>query len=211
MGEEKDCYVVYRVYRGKELPDTNKTSHIYGWTCSKKVLKAFLKQRGEKKYLLKKMTMDELSNRLHDHDHDVAGRYMIDFIKLKSAKTGEEFHLFMTVHEMNQAERAIQRLFEDACDLDKIDPDDISRYVNMVINLQEKYYDALFYLGYRPKEIEGLFSDDFITTSSYPYDGIPFDEYYMNDDPPVYSPTADVANKIIYSIESFVKVMREDL
>ena len=208
--------MVYRVYDNKERPDEKRNSHIYGWTCSKKVLKAFIHQRGEKKYLVKKMTMEELTNRLHNHDYDATGRYAIDFIKLKSVKNGEEFKLFMTANEMKQVEREVQRIFEDLSDLDRIDPDNISRYVNMVANLNEKFYDALFYLGYRPKEIEAAFDSPLGDMCTNPYDGIECEEYYQSNscnDEGRRQLTAydDVSNKIIYSIESFIKVMRKDL
>lgn len=211
--EEKKYHMVYRVYSNKERPETKDRSHAYGWTGNTKVLKAFLKQRDSKKYLVTKMNMDEITNRFTNHDYDATGSYMIDYIKLKSSKSGEEFHLFMTLNEMRQVEGNIKRVFDDICALDRIDNNDIFRYVNMVLNLNTKYYDALYYLGYRPKEISGLFDSYMEHTADLSYDGMQCEEYYINqcNDELRLSKLEDASNKILYSIESFVKVMRKDL
>ena len=215
MNEEKKYYMVHRLYSSKERPGVKEVSTIYGWTSSKTVLKGFFKQRNEKKYLVVKMRMSEIEELISSNSYEGTGRYMIDFLKLKSAKTGEEFHLFMTVNELNEVERKVQKMFEELCSLDRIDKDNIITYVNLVLNLNEKYYDALFYLGYRPGEISGLCDSDIgydIATSIY--EGMPCEEYYnrssCNDEGRI-SELDDASNKILYSIESFIKVMRNDL
>lgn len=213
MDEEKEYYMVYRMYSNKERPGVKENSHIYGWTNNKNILKGFFKQRDERKYLVVKMRMVEIEELVCSHSYEGTGDYMIDYTKLKSSKTQEEFSLFMTVNEMREVERGVQRIFEDLSALDKINADDILSYVNMVLNLDQKYYDALFYLGYRPKEIEGLFDSDMCICDKVPWEGMPCEEFYqprvVNDTPG--GALKDVATKIIYSIESFIKVMRKDL
>ena len=98
------------------------------------------------------------------------------------------------------------------CSIDRIDGD-IDQFVDIILNLEEKYYDALFYLGYRPKELEAKF-DSHIYESDFVYECMPCEEYYREepgDQSLRVSAMGDVSNKIIYSLESFVKGMRNDL
>ncbi len=212
MDEDKRYYVVFRVYSSKERPDLKDRSHVYGWTSSKKVLKAFLEQRDSKKYVVRKVPVDQLSNMLKRYD-DETGELMIDVLKLTSTQTGEEFHIFMTEHEKDAVEKRIKRIFDELCSIDRIDGD-IEQYVDMVANLEDKYYDALFYLGYRPKEVEAKF-DSHICEGNFTYEGMPCEEYYreenLGESLRLSSSTDDVSTKIIFSLESFVKGMRDDL
>ena len=81
MDDEKEYYLVFRVYSKDERPSLKERSHVYGWTSNKKILKAFLKQRDEKKYAVRKLQADEFMNRLHQYN-DETDDLMIDFIKL---------------------------------------------------------------------------------------------------------------------------------
>jgi hypothetical protein len=218
MNDEKIYYMVYRVYNNKERPGSKENSVAYGWTSDKNVLKAFFKQRDEKKYLVIKMRKVQIEEILNNYNHDATGEYMIDYLPLKSAKTGEEFRLFMTVNEMQECERNVQKIFEDLSSIDKIDKDNISKYVSMIINLDQSYYDALFYIGYRPKEIAAMFDDcndeNIYQQIGNAYEGMPCEEYYSNghlNQVPGLSALEDVSNKILYSVESFVKVLRKDM
>jgi Trp operon repressor len=216
MDEEKDCYLVHRVYNSKERQDLKDRSHIYGWTTDKRVLKAFLKQRDPKKYTVSKIEEDQIPNALGRYVDEIE-EFMINFIKLKSAQTGEEFNLFMTENEKNEVEKRIERIFEDLSSIDVIDGE-ILHYVNILINIKTKYSDALNYLGYRPKEIDAVF-DSYVGEVMYErsyssYDGISCEEFY-HDPRGSYgtsiSSLSDISNKIIYSIESFIKAMKDDL
>lgn len=215
MDEDKEYYLVYRVYSKEERPSLKERSRVYGWTYSKKILKAFLKQRDEKKYAIRKIPAEELSNRLSRYN-DETDELMIDFIKLKSAQTGDEFHLFMTANEKEEVEKRIQRMFDDLSSIEKL-PGDISYNVNMLVNLQQKYADALEYIGYRPKEISDVFDSGMSESayeSTYTYEGMSCEEFYHSpgyDYGNCLSSLTDISNKIIYSMESFIKAMRSDL
>lgn len=223
MGDSK--YLVFRVYSEKERSEKKMQSVYYGWTNHKSVVKAFFQQRSPKKYKAVKLLNDEVKKYINNAD-DIEldeREYMIDFIKLKSVNTGEECLLFITLKELREIEIDIQGLFHDLSSVSTIDGD--SKYLDMVYNLREEYFDALFFIGYRPPEINALFSDDMESLYTDPeveeqinnaYDDAamltPKDyslrsrnilpgQYFMND----------VSNKILYSLESFMKVMKDDM
>lgn len=216
MDDEKEYYVVFRIYTSKERPEVRERSRVYGWTSSKKVLKAFMEQRDDKKYAVRKVPQEQLASKLKIFD-DETEILMIDFIKINSAQTGEEFHLFMNESEKDEVEKRVVRIFDELCSIDNI-KGDIDTYVNMIVHLEEKYYDALFYLGYRPKEIEAKFdtAGEFVTERDYAYyEGMPPEEYYYGSSESErnlrITSSGDISTKIIYSLESFVKAMRNDL
>lgn len=209
--------MVYRVYSNKERPGIKDKIVAYGWTTNKNVLKAFFKQRNDKKYMVRKVRKDQIGEAFDRNNHDATGEYMIEYLPLRSAKTNESIHLFMTTNEMQEVEIKIQRMFEELSSLDRLDKNNIGKYANLVLNIDQSYYDALFYIGYRPKEIAAAFESMDISVCnqiSNAYDGMPCEEYYYNghlNQAPGLSALEDVSNKIIYSIESFIKVMRKDL
>lgn len=212
------CYLISRVYNKKEIKRDHKTNHIYGWTYSKNMVKAFLQQRDSKKYFVEKAEKDMIAKRLNLY-HDEMEGYMLNYVKLKSVKNDEEVKFFITANEMEECEKKIQKLFGDACSLDSINSgEDILRYVLLVLNLDKNYYETLYYLGYRPKEIDQLFDsyygDGVYERSEYSYEGMSCEEFYCNHSIESMSSiqnTEDIAKKIIYSLESFIKVLKEDL
>jgi len=195
---------------------------VYGWTTSKKILKAFFKQRDRRKYMAFEMSKEDVAE-LFSHS-DLPGDTMITYIKLQSARQlDEEYTLFMTMAEMQEVEIRIQRLFQELSSVATMNFMDCSKeiffYLRMIVNLVEKYSDALDYLGYRPQEMRSMFPpahDDEDVESliglAY-YDTWSCNDYYNEpcDQVPGLSVLEDVASKIIYSIESFVKVMKDDL
>ena len=222
MSEEK-IFLVYRIYSNKERGDANIRSLLYGWSPKKSIVKAFLSQRTKGKYKVIKTYGDRDEIQVEQQDLDVNN--MINYVKLKSAQTNEDFHLFMTADEMQEAEKRIQRYFRDLCSISEI-KGDVDVYLEMFLNIEEYYADALDFIGYRPPEISAMFpSGDFrddpgdimgldeLIEEAYSggatYPKETFDRY----DPvlPGLSTLTDVATKILYSIESFVKVLRNDL
>lgn len=214
-------YVVYRVYSKKERSEENIRHSFYGWSESKSVIKAFLQQRNPEKYKVYKFNKEEIPVSVVDDLDDPFN--MIDFIKLKSAATHEEFYLFMTIIEMKSCEKRIQEMFINKCSLSNINKD--GNYLEMFLNLDEYYADALFYIGFRPEEVDILFpsSDYHDDYSGYlkieediddAYDNLynyPPEFIKQNKSIPGLSMMDDVANKIYYSIESFIKVLIDDL
>jgi hypothetical protein len=149
--------------------------------------------------------------------------YRIDYMKLKSAKTGDEYSLFVTLQELRQVEINIQGLFHDLASVSAIDGE--SKYLNMVYNLHDVYFETLYFLGYRPPEIEALFQDDMEQLYEDPDVEDQINDAY--DDAVTLTPEdyctrtrnmlpgqyflSDISNKILYSIESFIKVMKDDM
>lgn len=222
MSEEK-IFVVYRNYSKKEQPDHEVGPVLYGWSLNKSVVKAFLSQRTEGKYYVEKMkgNVDEL---IDGYYNDLDTNNMINFVKLKSVEDKDEYvYLFMTANEMQEAEKRIQRHFRDLCSISDIKGD--GDYLEMFMNLEDYFADALDFIGYRPPEIsimcpaadyrddpgEIMGIDELIEQA---YDGAamsPHEVYENKADLPGLSTLTDVASKILYSVESFIKVLREDL
>ena len=216
-------YLIYRIYSAKERPEMNERSVFYGWTSSKKVAKVFLKQRDKNKYQVIKMNDDEIIQNIPYSDEIITIESMIDFVKLRSAKTHEEIYFFTTLREMKQTEIDIQRMFHDMSSIANIKGN--GNYLNMIFNLDEYYLSALFYIGYRPPELDILFPsaderDNFSTMYDVEesiedaYDGMiehPPETSERYQSIPGLMTINDVASKIIYSIESFIKVLKNDL
>lgn len=213
----KKYYLIYRVYGPKERTGEETNSWIYGWSSNKNVVKAFLKQRNKNKYLVFKMDEEEIAEKFSDNE--LPSNKMIDCIKLKSAGTQEEFLLFMTLDEMQECETKIQTMMAELCYVDRIDNDRIKYYTNIILNIDDYYMDALHYIGYRPLEIECVFGSSEETVYDLidiAYNGaIDYhpQEYYnhSNKTLPGLSVIEDIANKILYSFEAFIKVLKEDL
>lgn len=216
-------YVVYRAFTKKERPNESERYCYYGWSKSKSVVKAFIEQRSSKKYQIIKVDTDDLPRNIsEDIDDD---RYMIDFVKLRSAKTDEETLLFITQNELKECEMKIQLRFTDQASLSNIDGN--GNYLDMFLAIDDYYADALYFIGYRPKEVDILFSsadtyDDYSLSDALEelieeaYDNPPlFPEENIKHDPmPIAglnSPAIDVSHKLYYSLESFIKVLIDDL
>lgn len=216
-------YLIYRVYSKKERPDTDNRAVLYGWTNSKDVAKAFMKQRSSDKYHLVKLSDEELEEKTTS-DEFTDSNTMIDYVRLKSAKTHEEVSLFITRNELKEAELSIQSKFHEMSSIARITGN--GDYLNMIFNLDDYYLNALIYLGYRPPELDILYPsaderDNFSTLydveesieeayagmSENPPDGT--SERYQSV--PGLMTISDVASKIIYSLESFIKVLINDL
>lgn len=215
-------YLVYRIYTKEERPNADERSVLYGWSMNKSIIKAFCNQRNKDKYMVIRMSNDDIIRTFSEEIDDTDA--MIDFIKLKSAKTHEVIYLFMTLNEMRETEKKIQKMFLDQAALENI-PDD-GNYLNLFMNLKDYYADALFFIGFRPREVDVIFPsadprDDYASIDRISqqideaYDGLfgyPQEELRRNPENIVgMSKIEDVANKICYSIESFIKVMRDDM
>lgn len=221
--KDEYIYLVYRAYSEEERPHSNEKDRIvfYGWTSKKKILKAFFDQRNRKKYKVRKIIPQEVYLVLGNEPDPL---YLIDFIDLKSAKTGEDVVLFMTKEELKEVEIKIQRYFSDLSRLVERD-DGKMHLLELYINLDDYYLDALQYLGFKPPEMDMLFdsveyresSDSMfeieqLIDSAYEdaYE-VPYEVVYHQGVIPGLTTLPSVNNKILYSIESFIKVMREDM
>ncbi len=215
-------YLVFRVYTEKERPAASSSERIvfYGWTRNKSVLKAFLEQRTKGKYKFKKLYDEDIA---YYYSEDITDEStMIDILELHFSKTGETAKMFMTAKEMKEGEKAIQRMFREQASTFKCSEDGSKWvYLNMFVNLIDYYAEALDFLGYRPPELNNL--EDTLVASEedeveemieMAYNGVfdhPEEVYEPDYKPKGLSAIGDVAHKILYSVESFVKALREDL
>lgn len=218
--KEKDFkYMIYRIYSATERPDVSQRSIFYGWTQSKVVRDAFLQQRSKGKYKCVKMYDEDIARYYAEDVSDNATR--IDMLKLQSAKTGDEFIFFMTANELKQTEIDIHQMLENAARLDRID-EDLEKLVEFYTSLNDYYADALAIIGFRPPEIRYMYpgADDECDLTSSEYDiEETYVENYSNPQRGVkfieLGPQSvridQLADRIVYSLESFVKVMKDNL
>ena len=212
---DKNYYIIYRV---SELHPNE--AHIHCWTNTKRIAKAFLQQRDRKKYRMRKISLDEIGESHGENDFPFDTQ--INCVKLKSSQTGDDFILFMPIYELNHAEKNIQRMMIDQTSLIR-NPDiekNLIYFVTMLVNLDQVYQDALEFIGYRPTEVDYIFDqvssrvDDLCDTIDLAY-GENYNprEYIhdMNDKIPGLSMIEDVSKQILYSLESFIKVMKHDM
>lgn len=220
---DKKIYLVYRVYSKKEQPDHDIGPVLYGWTFNKNIIKAFLSQRSEGKYYVEKMRGD-IQELVDGEYNDLDTNNMINFVKLKSVENqNEHVYLFMTANEMQEAEKRIQRHFRDMCSISEIKGH--GDYLEMFLHIEDYFADALDFIGYRPPEISMMcpaadYRDDpgeimgITELIEQAYSGgsiAPYEMYENKPELPGLSMLTDVASKILYSVESFIKVLREDL
>lgn len=214
-------YLIFRKYTKEEREDRRDRDIFYGWTDSKIVKNGFLSQRTKSKYYAVKM-----------YDEDIAQYYSEDvlddssfiiMLRMPSAKhPGQEVNIFTTRNEEKQAEINIQEMLRDATRLDKLGGD-LNKLVQIFIHIDDWYADALDFIGYRPPELESMFpsitGDDDLTSTERDienaYDGsydVPSESYSgISRNLPGLATLQDDAKKILYSIESLVKALRDDL
>jgi hypothetical protein len=199
-------YFVYRVYSADERNYSLHNSRLYGWTHNKSILKAFLKQRNNRKYFAEKHSEDEISEMFSENK--LFNENMIDYINIRSATSGEEFMLFTTLQELTECEHRIQQYFEDLSSFTtlQVKGEKIPYYVNMVLSLREDYLDALNTIGYNPKEINILYDD---AEYDYRIDSA-FD---MDSGHIIWNPLSNPkhSTRFIYTLESFIKVLKDDM
>lgn len=216
--EDDKIYVVYRLHTPEYTTNKYEAAAIYGWSDDKGIVKAFLKQRDKKKYKVKKYTRGELAEEFSECVLDYVNQ--IDFIKLKSVTTGGYIYMLMTAQDAHEAELNIRKLFIDACSFSQFES---NKYLEMAINLIEKYDDALYFIGYRPPELGSLYdSSDIRDGNDYPAVEDQINSAYDNLSPsemplrkyhslPGALSTIDTFPKIINSLESFIKVLKNDM
>lgn len=196
----------------------------FAWTYDKTILKLFLEQRNEN-YKAVRSNRDEIQKIFNRNGNE--SERMIDFIILKSVSTGIEFKLFTTADELRTTEKLIQRLVNDKATLFNITNsiEKIEKYVKILMNLKDNFYNALYLIGFRPPEVLALFKpdehqmfeiDDAIDAS---YEGgwLSPNEYnsYWNGEnrKKFYSIhlLSDLYTKVLYSLEAFIKILIKDL
>lgn len=190
-------YLVDRIYKedSEYVKNGGNDSRYYGWTNSKKLLDLFFKQRTRSKYDVFKYTEEEINNN-RDLKACVDEKYEIDIIKLPSVKHhGKKVKLLTTKREVDESIRSIKDMVSDMSSLlrrnyDK-KGDSCERMIDVFNALKDEYKDALAAVGFIPPEITSMYDD-----VDDPYNS-------SRENLPVYH--------ALYTLETFVKVMYEDL
>lgn len=188
-------YIVARYYSEYERPNDTAAERtiLYGWSYSKAVIKAFLNQRSKEKYRVTKISKCLLENKFTNID--ICKDNKIDLIELESVNSKMKYKLFMTQKELDEVKGKIINLLKEYSNL-------VSLYngntmiLELFLNLKKGYIKALEFIGFDPSPAYMYDSDD-------SYDR--YEEYDMNR----YS--SSVFNNIIYSIESFIMAMKDDM
>lgn len=199
----------------------------YGWSFDFDIVKAFLAQRNDS-YRWIKSTDKELdiifnpNGNVWELDSSVNSR-MINCVKLKSVKYHKDFVLFITLDELRLCEKLIQKMMIDQCQLNKndISADDLIKYISIIGNLQDRYYNALYFIGYRPPEFLSLYCQRYTDYDVNDLIDIAYDECswlncqlynsILQNGIPSINNLNDIYMKVIYSLESFIKVLRDEL
>jgi hypothetical protein len=198
---------------------------VYGWTESKKIAWAFMKQRSPNKYKVVKMTSEQIAEMFSETIMESSNQ--LDYFKIRSAKTGDEVVFFTTMEEMNEAETKIQRYFRELPHLIE-HADGREEVVHLFVRLKNKFAEALDFIGFRPPEVELLYDrDDWVGDDGegsiegicdvieQAYADKTIDEYRngwdCNKRPLSASATSDVYTKLIISLESFIMILKEEM
>lgn len=216
----KPIYIVYRTYTPQEVPNIEERTVVVGWTEHSEVLKAFIAQRSSDKYKYKRFNKEETSRLLEKEIYLLDYDNEINCVRLQSAQTGEEILFFTTSMELKQIEQKIQKFFAELSSLERIPGN--ADYLKMIINLKSIYFEALDYIGYRPKELSSLYPNEYASTEideindniASVYDAMSLSSAHISrefEGPPGQVNISDYAKQIIYSIESVIKVYGNDL
>lgn len=214
-------YIVFRVY-----PEDKDRGRFYGWTSSKSVAKGFTKQRSREKYKVFKVLNDDIERYENANDTGIGGieisrEYMIDFVKLLSQSDRKPYIIFTTLSELREFEISIRGLFKDLSSVSTIDGD--YKYLNMLHNLQDRYSNALETIGYRPPEMDSLYDsnsedayrledvEDMVNNAYDDASSLRQSEYSIHNELPGRSYMNDIFNLVIYSLESFIRVMKNEM
>lgn len=152
---------------------------------------------------------------------------MLDIICLKSINDPiNDFKLIMTKKEAMNTEIKIQEYFHNLSSLEYVEGK--GNYVGMFLKLKNYFKNGLNFIGYRPPEVDILFPsadpmdsfnrlekvkeeiyDAYDAVAEIPDDGSFPTERYQSV--PGKLSISDPASLVLYSLESFIKMMREDL
>ena len=207
-------YLIYRTYSRKEKEEfSHRQDHLFGWTRSSSLIKAFLMQRDNKKYKVIKTNREEIADVMSENYLD--DETEMDYINLKSASTGAEIKFYTNKDELSMIESNIQQYFSDLCSFDKYDVNTMKRIIDMISHLDDIYDEALEVIGFRPREMESLFpgQDDEWVNEIHQDIFNAYNSYQISKrhSIPGLEAMTDVSKKIYYSLESFIKVLVEDL
>lgn len=195
------AFLIYRKYTDEEVRVRRETGRpvdsptkLFGWSEAPYAVKLLALQRDTKKYFTRTVPIHEIRSLGSQRTID---SLQLQLISLKSRQFDHNIVMVTTEEEQGRFEAAIQKMFSDACSLNGwYDPNDsevdLTRMINGLSNLRPRYAEALQYLGYRSPEL------------NYVFDSVE-DRY---DTQPA---QFDISKLIIYSFESVVKVLKDEM
>ena len=179
-------YLVYRIFKNQKI--------FYGWSTSKTITKQFRNQRSKKKYMYGVIDRDELEDKVLFNENT-----MITYVSLYSNKYNGEYIFFTTQKELDEAEANIYQLVNSMSLFSRLlTHEERSSYIRFFYSLNNVYITALQTIGYYLPELNNLYDDEYIYEER--------EEDYRN----IFYDSAPYT-KCIYSLESFVKVLKNYL
>lgn len=197
-------YMVFKLSKEEQSLSKINNSMFWGWTKSKAVIQAFKAQRNMKKYVIMKMDPEDMEKYFLEDMTD--SETMIDYVELGDVISGKDVTFFTTKTELREAKKRIERLMREASSFETL-PGNITDYVNILVNLKDRFADALDVIGFDPPELAALDNwsdqyDDAAYISSLDSCGV--GHRWVKDTPrPI--------ERVIYSLQSIIKVLRDDL
>lgn len=213
--KDENIYLIYRTYSKKMKKINNNKNYLFGWSKDKNAVKAFLMQRDENKYNVIKTNDDEIAKIYGENDLDED--LELDYVNLTFSSNGEIFPLYTTKNELGEIEISVQRYFKDLCRLDKYEISTVENIIKMLSNLKDIYEASLEMIGFRPPEMDALYPgyDDEYDVMDNISDEIftAYSSYCVSRKHtiPGLDMLSDLSKKILYSVESFIKVNVEDM
>lgn len=215
MGKNKR-YMIYRKYSREERSEEERFV-FWGWSSSRDAVLGFLRQRSHKKYKIVEIKMSEMFKIYGEDDLDEDSR--LNMVTLLSAKTRKPSVLFTTQIELNETKKKIQRMFRDAASLGDVCGSDTVEVLHLFMRIKPYYASALYFIGFRPPEVDAMYDsadyhDDYSGIESIEEE---IDSEHADDtskptlDPFRSSIVDDVSKKIIYSLESFIAILKDDM
>jgi hypothetical protein len=208
--EDQVYYLVYKTSDDRH----GGIEDLYGWSHSKSVVNAFLKQRNPKKYVIDKMVITADKSGAYSKRGLVDTRYldlsdpiMLNILPLKSCNTGETVKLFTTSDEQIRIVSDIDSMFDQLRSFDRVEDTSIAHLVNIYKSIKPKYINALEWIGYNPTEISYLYDtvDDI-------YNEINFGQDYIDEsDDEIDKGGLNLIKAMFYSLESVIKVLKDEL
>lgn len=210
--KEQERYLVFRVPTYEEQHRDRAIPHLWGWTVSKAVIRVFKRQRDQSKYSIVVMDNEKVAREFSENE--LSQDMMIDYVELGDTTTGEMIPFFTTKVELQEAEVKIQRLITEFSSFERLN-EDPTPYVNIMMNLNQYYQDLLEFIGYCPREMKDLFpSDDEDSIEDSIYDAYSNSDYIRENElhnVPGSHTIEKLSNRVIYSLQSFVMVLKDDL
>lgn len=198
-------YLIYRVYSRDERPDESflERQILYGWTKHKCLIKIFFQQRSKSKYKVIKIHKDDLEKFYSEPLDDTT---KLDILPLRSRYSDDLVKLISTDKELSEWEYKLRTMLEDVASLESVKGSE--HCLELFANIDDKYKDALSFIGYTPREMESLFPSSVLSMDEFESE-----LYSRHSDGNIKSSmnAVDPKDQVIFSLEAFIKIMKDDM